>query len=182
MRAAAIFAVSLFGSACGSLGDRQEPGENLGMFHVVATMTESTCGVGALGAPSVWEFDVKLVRDGSALYWLNGAEYIPGRFASDGATFSFSTSTDIKLSDSNPERAGCVITRIDAAFGLLVEGAEATAEETAVQSTFTGTLTYGYIAGVEDDCSDMIGVPGGFSALPCEIEYALTANVPELDE
>ncbi len=177
MRGGAIFAVSLLAGAC-DLGERKEPGENLGMFDVVATMAESSCGTGALNAPAIWEFQVKLVREGTVLYWLNGAEYIPGEFASDGVTFSFATSTQVRMSEPTAQSLGCVITRIDAAQGILTE-ADPTGE---TQSSFTGTLSYGYIAGQDGDCSAVVGVEGGFSALPCDIAYDLSANVAKLEE
>ena len=170
---------SVSASAC-DLGDAHEPGEDLGTFDVVASMTESTCGTGALGAPAVWEFEVKLVRDGTTLYWVNGPQYIPGTFASDGVTFSFTASNEVKITDPNPQRPRCIITRLDSAVGVLTEG-EGDGDD-ATPSSFTGSLSYGYIAGKDDDCSHLVGVEGGFSALPCDIEYGLVANIPILEE
>ena len=185
MRGEAIFAVSLFGcagvGACG-LGEAHEPGENLGMFDVVATMSESTCGAGALNAPAVWEFEVKLVRDGSALYWVNGTRYIPGEFASDGVTFTFSASTQVTVLEPTIQRPGCVITRLDSALGVLTVGTPDIEGAGATPNSFTATLSYGYLADQDGDCTEAVGVEGGFSTLPCQITYDLVAKVPESEE
>ena len=170
-RPLALTVLALLSVACGDLNgkDAKVPGEPLGKFHVVGTMDSSTCGPGALGSSDVWEFDVKLSRDGNDLYWLNGQEPIYGRIAADGVTFAFDTRVAVPTVDPSPGYPGCVVVRTDTASGKLDS---ATGEVTQ----FAGLLRFGYTAQAGGDCTPVVGVEGGFSALPCEMGYDLAAT------
>lgn len=156
-------------SSCYEFGDKDSkiPGDELGSFHVVGRMDVSSCGPGALGSKDVWEFDVKLSRDGDDLYWLNGQEPIYGRIAADGVTFSVESQSAITTRAPKGALPGCTVIRRDLASGVLQGG--------AAVSGFAGDLRYGYAPTADSDCTDLVGVDGGFSQLPCEIGYDMTA-------
>lgn len=154
-------------------GDAKVPGEPLGTFEVIAELDSSTCGSGALGSTDLWEFEVQLSKDFDQLFWLNGREVIPGRIASDGESFEFDTRVQVDVLEPKPGILGCTLNRQDRASGRLDY------EDDAVTS-FTGRLTFAYIQTSDSDCSPLIGVEGGFSALPCEMKYdAIGSRTPE---
>ncbi len=156
-------------SGCGEFGteDAKIPGDELGTFHVVGRMDVSSCGPGALGSKPVWEFDVKLSRDGDDLYWLNGQEPIYGRISADGVTFSFDTQSAITTRPAKGALPGCTVIRRDLASGVLQGSGEV--------SGFSGDMRFGYAPTEVSDCTDSVGDDGGFAQLPCEIRYHLDA-------
>jgi hypothetical protein len=167
-----VLALALPLAGCGALGnkDLDVPGTSLGSYHVVGHLTDSTCGPGALGSTSLWDFDVKLSRDGNVLYWLNGQDAIPGEIATDGTSFGFQTTVTVQAQAAGQGQAGCSVTRTDSAQGELdVEG------QTDVPA-FTGTLDFGYAADAAADCSSLVGVQGGLATLPCDMSYSLSAQ------
>ena len=150
-------------------GDAKVPGEPLGTFEVIAELDASTCGSGALGSTDLWEFEVQLSKDFDQLFWLNGREVIPGRIASDGESFEFDTRVQVEVLEPEPGILGCTLNRQDRASGQLDY------QDEAVRS-FSGRLTFAYIPTSDSDCSPLIGVEGGFSALPCEMKYDLVGS------
>ncbi|MBI3202207.1 MAG: hypothetical protein HYZ29_11735 [Myxococcales bacterium] len=155
----------------GCMGPEQDkvPGDSLGTYQVVAQLDSSTCGPGALGSKDLWEFEVKLSRDGHDLYWVNGADPIGGDVASDGVSFGFDSHavlTPIKPAKGQP---GCSISRTDSGTGKLSSAAPPVAG-------FEGTLRYGFKPVGESDCEPLMAVEGGFSQLPCEISYSMDAT------
>lgn len=165
-----VLGVGLLSTACGEFGtkDAKIPGDELGTFHVVGRMESSTCGPGALGSTDVWEFEVKLSRDGRDLYWLNGKEPIYGRLAADGVTFSFDSRSAITTRQAHGAAPGCTVVRRDLASGVL-QGSE-------VVTGFSGALRFGYAPTEDSECSDLVGIDGGFAQLPCEMGYQLDAD------
>jgi hypothetical protein len=146
--------------------DARIPGDLLGTYHVVGDLGDSTCGPGALDAPEVWEFDVRLSRADSELFWLNGAEAIEGEVAADGVSFTFESFVLIEAQPKGKGRDGCRITRTDSVEGRL-------GSSSLDVHAFAGKITYGYSADAQSDCSDFIGVQGGFGDLPCDLAYKL---------
>jgi hypothetical protein len=147
--------------------DPKAPGEVLGFFSVDGTLQDDSCGAESLNAPEKWSFDLKLSRDGTTLYWLNGREGIVGDIDSKGA-FSFETHIDNKLAERHGAAKGCTIVRRDLASGSLAE------------STLRGKLTYAYSATSDSDCSEFTtGVAGMPLALPCSLSYSLRGTKDE---
>jgi hypothetical protein len=172
MRASAWLWVSVLLLGCSDLvgggKDAKIPGEPLGTFHVIGQLESSTCGPGALGATDLWEFDVRLSRDGGDLYWLNGAEAIPGRIAADGKSFAFDTRVAVQAIPAGKGQPGCTIVRNDSASGSL-------SSATTDVASFSGRLRFGYSPQAGSDCGPLVGVDGGFAGLPCEMSYLLEA-------
>ena len=144
-------------------------GDDLGRFHVAAKLEQSSCGPGALGSTDNWEFDVDLSRDGSKLYWKNGSDPVTGQVAGDGVSFTFDSQSIVPVAPKKGAQLGCTVARVDSAAGTLA------ASGTNVES-FTGSLKYAYSTDDASDCSSLIDVEGGFSQLPCDIGYKMTAT------
>ena len=146
--------------------DPHQPGDVLGAFAVTGKLGNDTCGAESLSAPAKWDFQVKLSRAGSTLYWLNGREAIVGDIDSSGR-FGFETHLDLPLAATRGAAKGCTVVRSDSASGAL-DNAE---------SAFKGALTYAYAATIESDCSALpLGANGLPLALPCSLTYALNGQ------
>lgn len=144
--------------------DPHQPGEMLGAFSVTGKLGDDSCGADALSAPTNWDFNVKLSRDGSTLYWLNGREAIVGDIDQRGR-FAFATHVDLPLSATRGAAKGCTIVRSDSAAGQL----------SAAQAGFDGSLSYAYAASPGSDCSALpLGADGLPLALPCSLSYRLS--------
>ena len=164
----ALLASGTLGCAFGE-GDAKVPGDDLGKFHVVGELDSSTCGAGALGSSDVWEFELRLSRDLTGLYWLNGREVISGEIANDGVSFEVRTRLEVDVLEPAPGFVGCTLERYDHAQGKL------SSASTEVKS-FQGTLGYEYRTLEDSDCSPLVGVEGGFARLPCDLSYELSAT------
>lgn len=152
----------------------QEPGVDasiqgtlLGTFAVQGTLVSSTCGPSAFGATDRWDFDVKLSRDGSKLYWYTGEDRVEGQIAADGQTFAFSTTVTGKVSDAAKGKKGCTLTRADALTGKLA----GTGEDIG---GFSGNMSYQFGQTADSDCSEA-AASEGVLALPCAMSYSLNA-------
>lgn len=148
--------------------DPHSPGEALGFYSLAGQLSDDSCGAETLGAPEKWSFDVKLSRDGSTLYWLNGREGIVGDIDKSGG-FSFETRIDVPLSESRGAVKGCTIERRDAATGSLSES----------QDSLTLKLTYSYSQKSGTNCEEFVGVQAPTPnplPLPCNMTYSLSGK------
>jgi hypothetical protein len=145
--------------------DPHQPGQEVGFFSVTGKLGDDTCGADSLNAPAKWDFQVKLSREGSTLYWLNGREAIVGDIDKSGR-FAFETHLDLPLTETRGAAKGCTVVRSDSASGALESS----------ESSFSGELSYGYAATMDSDCSALPLGSGGLPlALPCSLTYALSA-------
>ena len=145
--------------------DPHAPGELIGFFSVAGKLGNDSCGADSLNAPAQWDFNVKLSREGSVLYWLNGREAITGDIDRNG-TFSFATHLDLPMSTAQGAVKGCTVVRSDSAAGSL-----------AGNDSFTGKLSYAYSAKTGTDCSALpLGADGLPLALPCSLTYRLSGT------
>ncbi|MBK8259011.1 MAG: hypothetical protein IPK82_40925 [Polyangiaceae bacterium] len=156
-----------------AFGDKSpyEPGEALGTFHLTAKQKENTCGEGALGAPPVWEFDVKLSWGDSHLYWDSGGEVIVGDLSADKESFQISTTViqDMR-SQTDTGKPPCSLERDDTAKGTLTREGEGV-------SLMKGSLTYAFSPTEGSQCADLVeGDAVLFAALPCKIVYSFSAE------
>lgn len=168
-RALRLLSLALIGaSGCanpGELGDEdpKAPGEVLGFYTLSGKLSDDSCGAESLNAPSEWSFEVKLSRDGSTLYWLNGREGIVGTIDKSGS-FEFATHLDLPLAEARGAVKGCTIVRTDSAAGALASSAE----------SLDMKLTYAYRAKADSDCSEFTtGTDGMPQVLPCSLTYTL---------
>lgn len=164
-------AVSLLLGGClefGKVDDAKAPGDLLGVYSVVGSLDDTTCGGGALKADDPWSFDVKLSRYQRDLYWLNGREAIVGDIEKDGVSFSFDTRVEIEVQAPLRGLPGCRISRADRARG------ELSADDTDVDS-FEGSLDFDFTPVAGSDCTDWMAQEA-VPALPCSVEYDLEAE------
>jgi hypothetical protein len=150
-------------------GDAHAPGADLGSFNVIATITQNTCGEGALGEQSPWQFTVRLEKDPGVIYWNNGQAVIPGAILADGVTFSVDSSAVQNMRDPNVVGPlPCSILRTDHAGGTLNAA-------TDTVTSFTGTLSYTYAPTAGSTCDDLVqSTTPVVAALPCGFTYAMT--------
>jgi hypothetical protein len=167
--------------ACGDgRYDAKTPGEPIGRFAMTGTLERDECQAAVLGVVDPWQFDLRLSRFVEDLYWLNGREAISGVLASDERSFSFETAVDVTLQPARGRRAACVVSRRDSASGSLSPSAR---DATRVEAELSFTYQAGQVAGQlpgqmrgASDCSDIIGVSGGFASLPCRIDFRLSGE------
>jgi hypothetical protein len=155
-------------------GDGRAFGDDMGRFHVMATMDTSTCGPQAMDAPEKWEFDVVLSKKAPIIYWNTGPDAVEGKLGDDGKTFAFTSEVVVNV-DANASATGkesasagstCTVVRSDDSSGTLDAADSATA--------FTGKLEYRFAPEGSSDCSDLLA-SGGFAMLPCSMTYRMTA-------
>lgn len=160
-------AVPAFLGAC--MGkDPYNPGTALGTYHVTGTLKTNTCG-GAGTAPDPWSFDVKLSKDHSTLYWIQGDVPVQGTLDANLHTSMTSEGTTT-IHDADAGLAKCAITRDDALDTTL----KIDPNDANGILGFNGTLGYTFSATSDSDCSDQLtAVGGGFDALPCSVSYAI---------
>jgi len=170
---------SALGGCVGHAQDAHEPGDRLGTYHATGKLVSDSCQASVLGVSNDWQFDVKLSRDNHTLYWLNGAEAIPGTIANDNVSFGFESGVEVTLQAARGSLPGCVIERTDSASGKL--GSSSTTDV----RRFTVDMSFSYSAQRGSQCAGFVGVEGGFTGLPCKVSYALsaerTALPPSLD-
>jgi hypothetical protein len=155
-----------------AFGDRNphEPGEPLGTYHVTASQTANDCGNGALGAPPLWEFDVRLAWEYETLFWDSGGQIIVGTLSADHTAFEIVADVvqDMRT-EADAGKPACSIARHDVAKGsLAVEG-------DGVASA-SGTLSYSFSPTEGSSCADLVSSEAPvFAALPCSIAYSFEA-------
>ena len=176
---ASLFLCVCLGGCAGHGQDAHEPGDRLGTFHATAKLVSDTCQAAVLGVSNDWQFDVKLSRESHTLYWLNGAEAIPGTIEKDGVSFGFESGVEVVLQPARGVQPGCVIQRGDSASGKL------SSSSTTDVPRFSADLNFEYQAESGSVCAGFVGVEGGFASLPCRVSYTLeatrTALPPRLD-
>ena len=170
MRAFAYLMPLLLGGCLefGKVDDAKAPGDLLGVYSVVGTLDDTTCGAGALAAEDPWSFEVKLSRYQRDLYWLNGREAIVGSIEKDGRSFAFDTRVEIEVQAPLRGHPGCVISRVDRARG------ELSADDTDVES-FEGSLSFDFSATPGSDCLDWMAAES-VPQIPCSVDYELDAD------
>jgi len=169
---AALLCSALLPAGClnyHKVANGKEPGDMLGTYQVTGSLEQSSCGDGALGSTSSWDFEIKLSRFENDVYWLNGQEALVGDIANDGRTFSITTDVDVTVSDPMGAKRGCAVVRHDDAEGQL------SATGTDVKS-FDGTLSFSFGAVSGSDCSSWVGTAGAVETLPCSMSYDITGE------
>ena len=145
--------------------DPYNPGTSLGTFRVVGTLKSTSCAE----SPNPWEFDVKLSRDASTLYWLSGG--VPASGTIDASSHAILSSIDtrtVRAADPKTKTPACIMARTDTL--------EATLSKDPI-SSFIGNLTYRFDVPEDADCSDqLVSSGGGFQALPCEVTYQIAGE------
>lgn len=153
----------------GHAQDAHEPGDRLGTFHATGTLLSDTCQAAVLGVTNDWAFDVKLSREETTLYWLNGEEAIPGTISANGTAFGFQSGVEVTMQPAQGAQPGCIILRSDAASGEL-------SSKTSDVKSFHVNMSFTYSVKSGTQCAGYVGVTDGFAALPCSVSYSLSAK------
>jgi hypothetical protein len=165
-------AIAMIVLALGCSGkDPYSPGTKLGIFHVSAKLTDTTCG----NTPDPWEFDVRLNHDRSMLYWIQGGAPIQGHVDATAKTELKAEGVyDVRPADAKLKKAACAVSRIDQ-LTITLSGADAKpTTDPALTQSFAGGLLYTFAPTEGSDCADQVSESGGgFDALPCEVHYDL---------
>jgi hypothetical protein len=153
-------------------------GDDLGRFDVTAHLDSSTCGPGAMDAPTDWSFQVVLSQKAPTIYWNTGPDAVEGDLAADGKAFTFSSETVVNVDasgnpttgqaadpDTQAARAVCTVIRTDSAEGAL--------DDEKAPSAFAGKLGYAFSPQGQSDCTGLLAT-GGFATLPCTMTYTMT--------
>jgi hypothetical protein len=162
----ALAPVALLLTACTGK-DPYNPGTPIGTFHVTGTLAKNECTSAPL--PSPWDFDVKLSRDGTTLYWIQGGLPVQGHLdATSHTTMSSSDSRELRAADPQHNIPTCTVRRDDTLDATL--GPDPVA-------SFTGALGYTFTPTDDSDCSDQLeSSGGGFTVFPCGVSYAITGT------
>jgi len=148
------------------------PGTSEGTFSVVGTLGTNTCGA-SLGAPSPWDFDAELSKDGTTVYLQSTSDsnLLTGTLSSTSATLTSVVTSNLGGSDAG---AGpCNLTQ-STTYTLTFDTADS-------PTTFTGTAVYTYSVATtvssSTDCSGQLAASGGaYATLPCTVNYTVTAK------
>lgn len=170
----------------GGCNDATE-GERLGLYSVLATRSQNTCGSQMSGKLQSARFNVALSLRQGVLRWTpEGAVAAAGSYDAFQGTFRIAveSTTQAIAPDRRREIAGCVLRRVDVIEGSVTAASDAgvpadTHEGADAGTTVTGfrareTIAYGSERG---DCAALIGVGAGQAlALPCVVGYDLEAT------
>jgi hypothetical protein len=143
------------------------PGRVLGTYTVSGQSANNTCG---LGAPNPWKFDVQLSLQGSTLYWsyMDGSPLLSGATSGSGHV-TLLNSQSLNADSTDAGLGPCTLERNDDLVLTLGSG--------STPASFSGTISYSYTPASGASCGDVMTSAGGpFSALPCSVEYDVTAT------
>ena len=155
--------------------DAKTPGEPIGRFAIRGALDRDECKAAVLAVVDPWEFELRLSRSVNDLYWLNGREAIAGDIAADDRSFKFDTHVDVQIVPPRNGRGGCTLTRRDRAEGELSPSASSASE-------LAGSMSFIYEPRAGSECSEIIGVPGGFDRLPCRVDFDLQGTRSDEEE
>ncbi|MFO0616441.1 MAG: hypothetical protein U0414_27865 [Polyangiaceae bacterium] len=146
---------------------------SLGAFDVVATLKQTSCGVGALGMANQWDFVVGLGRDGAAATWDVGGGPIAGVADGTGVELSFDARLVIDMrkegDGGSNDLPACKIERHDVATAILDDAKDPRA--------FQGTISYTFTPTTGSNCADLfVGSTAQFAELPCTALYGVTGK------
>ena len=142
------------------------PGTSLGTFAVTGTLGTQTCGA-SMQAQIIdpWDFDVRLSRSGSILYWLQASSpALSGTIDPSGnASVTTSEIFDLSSPDGGPH---CAVVRSDTFKAALGTSSQ--------PSSFDGSIAYHYELDQGSECGGLLS--GSFDTVPCDVSYTLSAK------
>lgn len=173
-------ASAVFGAA--SCDQSALPGNQLGTYSVVGSMTSNSCGTGVM-APATLSFDAMMSESeaGTTLYW-----------SSAYGTSASPTTMSGTLVNSSASLASSVMANVDGTNGVpgpctLDEGVtlDITLGSGSPPSTFTGTISFSdavdpgsVTAENPTPCNDQLLTNGGMlNMLPCSYAYTLSGTL-----
>lgn len=173
-RAFTVLVASFVATACFGK-DPTSPGVEVGTFHVKANLESSTCGA----PPNPWEFDVKINRDGSTLYWIQGQLPVAGEVDRTArAKLDTSVTSQIRPADAAKKLSACELQRKDTLDVLLATADLRPAVDPVDVHSFNGELQYTFAPTDGSSCDDQLTASGGgYDALPCVVKYSVAGEM-----
>jgi hypothetical protein len=170
-----VLTIAALASAGCSGKDPYRPGESIGVFHVTGKLLGTSCGA----TPDPWEFDVRLRHDSTTLYWVQGDAPISA-LLDEAAKAQLTTSTTLTARAATANDPGCTMGRTDTVELVLAPMTAPVTVSAVTQVTsatsFTGSLAYHFAVSDGSLCDDQLSDNGGqYAALPCDVQYQLTA-------
>ncbi len=179
----------------------EPPGDAVGTYTFIGTLTEHTCGTFAVPAQSPLQLtaEIRTEADGLAYWQTRGGLRITGTLLDD--TYRFHVSQQLVLINAQPSIGypGCIVTREDVI--VLEESPDTNKASQADAGTDAGsdggsdggtdggvpapleleginTAEFAPLPGT--NCTPALAVEGGpFQALPCRVEYDMTGFLLE---
>jgi hypothetical protein len=143
-----------------------EPGTSLGTYAVTGTLKTQSCGASMqTQIEDPWDFDVRLSRSGSILFWLQAAAPALSGVVDPSGNVTIKTTQSYDLS-TNDAGTGCSVLRTDTFKAALGTAADPT--------DFTGTISYHYELAEGAVCGGLLA--GQFDVVPCDVSYDLAAK------
>ena len=143
---------------------------SFGAFTITANVSQTTCGVGALGMPNMWSLVIGLGQDKTtgACTWDSGGGPVAGMC--NGAAMSFAGQVVIDMrAGGDGTLPACSIERDDTV--------SLTVDNITAPTSFSGSMTYTFTPTSNSDCADLyVGNNAQFATLPCTVEYAMSAK------
>ncbi|HEY5958221.1 MAG TPA: hypothetical protein VIV60_16770 [Polyangiaceae bacterium] len=141
------------------------------LFDVKSTFVSSSCGA-AVDIDDGETFQVRLTYADDSLTWyeLDTGETTQGSI-SDNA-FTLAEVTGYQMTAATGYDPGCAVRRHDAYSGTFTKTAERV-------SRFAATVVSNYSEASGYTCDSLIGVSGGFTDLPCTVNYTLVGTAAD---
>lgn len=140
------------------------------LMAVSATLSDTTCGSGALAADETWKFNVRVTIEDSTFKWYDVSSDTTTEGSIDDGEFAVSDASDYVITTSNGITAGCTLRRRDKFSGA------ATVDASKKPTKLSGTLVFKYSQATGYSCDALIGASNGIDDLPCEIDYSFSAK------
>lgn len=174
-----VLVASFVATACFGK-DPTSPGVEVGTFHVKANLTSSTCGQ----PPNPWEFDVRINRDGSTLYWIQGQLPVAGDVDRTArAKLDTSITSQVRAADAAKKLKACELERKDSLDVLLATADGRAAVDPVDLHSFNGELEYTFAPTDGSQCDDQLEASGGgYAALPCVVKYTVAGEMTKRAE
>jgi hypothetical protein len=179
---------------------RELPGEPIGVYHVVGTLEENSCGPRGLPADNPLLFDVEIRDDDGIGVWaLPQKPFILGTIKSNGE-FLFRLEDRYTLRPAEPEPKAdpefyldpeayrepqeCHLSQVEVIQGIVAPDGNGRTLDAGVDASvvFIGTDTIDIQPMSNTDCRDMLATASGtFATLPCRAVYTLEGELSDED-
>jgi hypothetical protein len=152
-------------TACSGTRDAREPGEALGTFVVTGKLVATTCGK----ADPTFRYEVRLSREGSTLYWLQGASPVSGSVDANAKLYMVAgAEAVVERPDTKAGIVGCTLHRTDTLAATL---------RGEPISAFDGAIVYKFETRSGDCAAQLEGAGGDYAEFPCTMTYDVNATL-----
>jgi hypothetical protein len=140
------------------------------LFNVKATLSDSSCGSGAVDAKDNWDFQVRIKKDDTTFTWYDVDSAVSTQGTINDTAFSVSDSSTYAITNATGVSNGCSVRRHDSFSG------DATLNKSKEIVSLEGDIVMKYSQATGYDCDSLIGATNGFDDLPCTVNYTFVAT------